>query len=349
MRRTIPMSASPPGQRFTAWCMVPQLIVRTRAVAGCETIPAVPVPDSSADRPLKGIGLTALGYALFSVQDATVKWLVETYAVPQILFTRSLVIIAIACVIGGRGNLVSMAQSRNKTALSVRALLILVAWLSYYSAARHLGLAQLTTIYYAAPIIVVALSALILKEQVVAQRWLAVVTGFAGVLLAANPTSTPDPMAAGMALFAACCWGLSVILVRMISRSETTSAQMLVSNALFAAACALTLPWLWKTPHAVDFALMLGLGIAGGLGQFFLYEGFRFAPASIVAPIEYTGLVWAFTYGYLIWSDVPHFNVLMGALLIVSGSLGLLLYESRRVRTSLPSEKLAGRMPRPPE
>ena len=274
--------------------------------------------------------MTALAYGLFSIQDALVKWLVASYAVAQILFLRSLVIIVIACLIGGRGNLESLARSRHKTALAVRAALILVAWLSYYSAARSLGLAQLTTIYYAAPISVVALSAPILKERVGALRWLAVLVGFAGTMLAARPDTAMDPIPAAMALFAAVCWGLNVILVRLISRSESTAAQMLVSNTFFAAATAVMLIWTWRTPDLFSLALMFGLGLAGGLGQFFLYEGFRYAPASIVAPIEYTGLVWAFLYGYLIWSDIPRINVVFGAVLIVGGSLSLILFERRR-------------------
>lgn len=279
---------------------------------------------------MRGIGSVALGYGLFSIQDATVKWLVASYAVPQILFTRSLVIILFALCLGGRRDLVALRQSRSKLSLAVRAGLILVAWLSYYTAARSLGLAQLTTIYFASPIIVVFLSVVILKERVNAARWLAVLAGFGGVALASNPTGAVDLAPAGMALFAACCWGMSVILVRLISRSESTSLQMLVSNGFFAVACATTLFWTWRPPDLFSLALMLGLGVAGGLGQFFLWEGFRNAPASVVAPIEYTGLVWAFIYGYLIWADVPAPTVFAGAGCIVCSSLALVWFERRR-------------------
>ncbi|MCW6509931.1 DMT family transporter [Lichenifustis flavocetrariae] len=286
-------------------------------------------------RPLKGIGLSALGYGLFSVQDATVKWLVAGYAVPQILFTRSLVIVVIALLIGGRRNIAALAQSRNKGALALRSFLILVAWLSYYNAARSLGLAQLTTLYYAAPIIVVILSVVLLKEVVSPARWLAVAAGFGGVALAADPHGAIDLVPACLALFAACCWGLSIILVRLINRSDTTTNQMIVINTLFAAACAPMLLWYWKTPDPFSLALMLILGVAGGLGQFFLYEGFRFAPASALAPIEYTGLVWACLYGYVIWGDIPRVTVFAGAALIVGSSLTLVLFERRRAAAAL--------------
>lgn len=284
----------------------------------------------SASGILTGIGLAAVGYGCFSVQDAIVKWLVASYSVPEILFARSLVIVLIALLIGGRRNIRLLAGSRNKLALMLRGVLILAAWLSYYSAARHLGLAQLTTLYFAAPIVAVVLSLLFLKETVDPARWLAVALGFGGVVLAANPGRALDPLPAGLALLAACCWGLSVVLVRLINRTETTANQMIVSNLLFAAACAILLFWTWRRPDLFSLGLMLGLGVAGGLGQYFVYEGFRYAPASAVAPVEYTGLVWAFIYGYVIWGDIPNANVFGGAAIIVASSLVLIGVERRR-------------------
>ena len=281
--------------------------------------------------------MTALGYALFSVQDAIVKWLVADYAVPQILLVRSLVIILIALALGGRRNVAALARTRSRAALAARAILILAAWLLYYNAAKSLGLAELTTIYFAAPIIVVTLSVLVLGETVTAPRWFAVLLGFAGVLLAAHPGTAAGVLPSLMAFGAACCWGLSVILARLINRSESTTNQMLVSNLIFAGACALMLTTVWKTPDLFSLALLLGLGVAGGLGQFLLYEGFRYAPASAVAPIEYSGLVWAFVYGYLIWADVPPGRVFAGAILIVTSSLTLVWFERRRALRPLTS------------
>lgn len=284
------------------------------------------IQDDPARR-LGGIGYCALGYSLFSVQDVLVKLLVTTYAVPQVLFFRSLIIIAMALAIGGRSGLRAVAHSPNKRALAVRAGLMLVAWLCFYSAARDLGLAQLTTIYFAAPIVVVVLSVLILKEKVTPVRWVCVIAGFGGVVLAADPGGDLVLYPALSALFAACCWALSVILVRMISRTESTTNQMVVSNILFVLATLAMLPFVWVTPGAADLAMLAGLGLAGGLGQYFLYEGFRFAPASAVAPVEYTGLVWAFLYGYLVWADVPTLQVVAGALVIVASSLVLIWRE----------------------
>jgi S-adenosylmethionine uptake transporter len=130
-------------------------------------------------------------------------------------------------------------------------------------------------------------------------------------------------------LFAATCWAGSIILVRVVNRSETTTNQMLISNAMFALACAFALPFLWRMPDAAGFSLMVLLGIAGGFGQFLLFESFRYAPASVIAPIEYTALVWAFLFGWIIWSDVPPPQVFLGAALIVGSCLAVVWSQSR--------------------
>jgi len=287
-------------------------------------------PDH-APSPLVGIALACSGYSLFAIQDAVVKWLVADYAAPQILFMRSIMIVVIAGIMVRRLRHPSILKSPHRKSLLLRAALMLSAWMAYYTAARHLGLAEITTMYFSAPIMVVVLSILILKENVGPMRWLACIGGFAGVLLAANPAEAPSLLPAGLVIFAGFCWAWSTVLVRLVSRTESTLNQMMATSFLFVVACGAMLPWLWKTPDLFDWALMIGLGIVAAAGQYLLYEGFRHAPASTLAPMEYSGLVWAFLYGYLIWSEVPTVNVVAGAVLIVASSLMLVWWERRQV------------------
>lgn len=290
--------------------------------------------SDSPDHPpiLRSIALATMGYACFAAQDAIVKWLVAHLPVWQVLFSRSLVIVGLLALTDRTGAFRAAAVSRSKGALAGRAVLILVAWLSYYTASRKLGLAELVTLYFAAPIFVVVLSVVMLKERVTPPRWAAVLGGFAGVVLAAGPSLAVDAIPAAMTLFAAFAWALTTILVRLISRTETTPTQMVASNILFALACAVALPWIWVAPSATDLALLVGLGIVGGSGQFLVFESFRLAPAAAVAPFEYTNFVWAFVLGYVIWHDVPGPMVFAGAGLILVSGIGLILAESRAER-----------------
>ncbi len=277
--------------------------------------------------PIAGIALALAGYACFAMQDAMVKWLVASYEVPQIPFMRSLVIVLVAGLLVRYRRHPSILKSPYRGTVALRAGLMLLAWLLFYNAARHLGLAELTTLYFSAPIIVMVLSIFILKEKIGAGRWIACIGGFIGVLIAANPSHSPTLLPAAMCIVAGFCWAWSTILIRLVSRSETTLTQMYATSLLFGIACALSFPWTWKTPDASGAALMLGLGVISTIGQFLLYEGFRHAPASTLAPIEYSGLVWAFVYGYVIWAEVPAANVFVGAFLIVVSSFVLVLWE----------------------
>ena len=288
---------------------------------------------AAAARPstLGGMALAACAYSMFSLQDASVKWLVASYPVPEILCLRSLVIVAVALVAGRGGRVLgAIARSRNKAALLARGGLILLAWTLFYAAAARMGLAEITTLYFAAPVIAVALSALVLKERVGAARWTAVGLGCLGVAVAAGPLADLSLGPAAAALGAAACWGTSTVLVRWIGRSDSTLVQMLSSNALFVLGSLPPLPWVWRPPDPFALALMVALGVTGGVGQYLLFEGFRRAPASALAPVEYTGLVWAGVYGYAIWADVPGPTTFAGAALIVAGSLTLVWSESRR-------------------
>lgn len=280
-------------------------------------------------KPLAGIALASAGYACFALQDALVKWMVTTYEVPQILFMRSLVIVLVSGVLLRFYRHPSILKSPYRGTVVLRAALMLIAWLLYYNAARYLGLAELTTLYFSAPIITVFLSIVVLKEAVGAGRWIACVGGFVGVVIAANPSHSPNLIPAAMCLAAGFCWAWSTILIRLVSRSESTLTQMFATSLLFGLACAASFPWIWKTPDMEGWMLMIGLGLVATLGQFLLYEGFRYAPASALAPVEYTGLIWAFVYGYTIWAEIPALNVFIGAILIVASSLVLVFWERR--------------------
>ncbi len=255
------------------------------------------------------------------------------YSVFEIMAVRSLAVLLLALG-AGRGPAVrALAASPRKGGLTLRAVLIAAAWVTYYAAAKRLGLAELTTLYFVAPVITVVLSVLTLGERVDAARWGAVLLGFAGVAVAARPGGSVPLGPAAAVLGAAAVWAVCIILIRTISRVETTMTQVLVGNAVFAGTCAAALPWVWRTPDAAGLGLMLGAGLAGCGAQFLLYEGYRVAPASLVAPVEYTGLLWAFALAYLVWGEVPAAQVWVGAAAIIGAGLVLVWSTTRAGRS----------------
>ncbi len=292
-----------------------------------------------------GVALAVAAYCVFSAQDAMVKWLVTDHSVWEVLFARSVTILALCLAIGRMSLLRQAIGSRRKGPLLLRGAVILAAWLCYYTAARELQLAELTTIYFAAPLMVTTLSVLLLKEQVRWPRWAGVGLGFVGVLIACSPGGAESSTAVALTLLAALLWAYSNILVRQISAFETTPTQMLFSNGFFALVCGVTLPWSWTAPAAGDLALMAALGLFGAAAQYLLFEGFRLAPASLIAPFEYSSLVWAFGLSWLIWADIPTIAVFAGAGLIIFSGLVVIAGEWHASR----SQVAALRKPSPGE
>jgi drug/metabolite transporter (DMT)-like permease len=284
------------------------------------------------DRVLAGILFAGFSYFLFTVHDAVVKLLVVAIPVWQVLFFRSVTILFGCLVFGGRPIFAEAARSPIVRPMFLRSFLIMTAWLCYYTAARDLQLAELTTIYYAAPIIVTVFSIFMLGEKVPLVRWAAVAIGFVGVFIACDPANLGLSLPVLLVLAAAVLWGLAIVLMRKIAMQEKSIVQMVLSNGFFLVTTGLPLLYLWTTPTLREVALLVGAGALAGFAQFTLFEGMKRAPASVIAPFEYTALVWSFLLGYLIWGDVPRGGVFAGAALIIGAGLVIVASEHFRRR-----------------
>ncbi|MDH6229975.1 drug/metabolite transporter (DMT)-like permease [Mesorhizobium soli] len=282
------------------------------------------------ERIYAGIFFTGIAYFLFSGQDASIKLLVTGLSVWQILFLRSATILTGALAIGGRKLMVESFTSPAVVPMLLRSFLILGAWLCFYNAAKYLQLAELTTIYFGAPVIVTLLSIFILGEKVPVVRWVAVLIGFVGVYIACDPATLGITAPVAMVLAAACFWALAIVLMRKIALHESTMVQIVLNNAFFLVIAGVPLLFVWQTPVLYEWLLLIGLGAVGGLGQFALFEGMKRAPVSVIAPFEYTSLIWAFFFGYAIWGDVPRHKVFMGATLIFLAGVVIILGERFR-------------------
>ncbi len=279
-----------------------------------------------------GIGLSVLAYAVFSVHDADIKWLVTDLPIWEVVFARSIIIFFATLVVGRRALAVRAATTPLRRALVGRSTLLLTAWLLFYVAARSLPLAQLLTLYFAAPILTTLLAAPLLGEQVTPARWISVGVGFVGVVVACDPFGLEFSLPVLMVLTAAALWGYGVVLMRRIARRESSLLQMLFQNGFFMVVTGVGSALTWHPPGQFELLLMLGSGVLGGLGQFCMFEAARFAPASVMATMEYSSLVWAFVLGYAIWGDIPDLAVWAGAALILAAGALLLVSERRAER-----------------
>lgn len=290
-------------------------------------------PVNGSSGVLVGIACIVAAWLLFSLHDAAIKLLVAGLSPWQVLFARSAMILPLCALIGGRRCTRSLAAAPARGQLALGAVVYALAWVAYYAAARHLQLAELETIYYVSPVITTVLAILFLKEQVPLARWTALLVGFAGVVLACQPSAVRDVMPVAILLLGAGLWAVAMILVRKTGCEVTTEAQMFLNGAVSLLLCGVAAPWWWTLPSPHELALMGLVGGAGFVAQYLLYEGIRRAPASVAAPLEYTGLLWSFVLGFLIWGDVPAGVVFAGAGLILLSGFALIALEWRQARS----------------
>ena len=182
---------------------------------------------------LWGILSVSTAFAIFTLHDAGIKLLVAGYTPLQVLFVRSAVILLLCLVFGRKRAVIRSARSPIRNALLLRSFGLLGAWLCFYTAASSLQLAELTTIYFASPLLVAVLAVPILKETVTPARWVSILVGFTGVVIACRPDVRAPAGAIGLALLAAALWAGSMILIRQIALKESTMVQMMTTSFAF--------------------------------------------------------------------------------------------------------------------
>jgi drug/metabolite transporter (DMT)-like permease len=279
-----------------------------------------------------GFLVVLISYFTFALHDAFVKLLVAHYAASEILFMRSLTVVVLCLTLGGRSTITRGLFSPMRGKLLGRAGLTFVAWLLYYSSGRYLGLAQMITIYFASPLLIAVMAGPLLGERVPRIRWFALALGFVGVLLAARPHGSGPLLPVICVATAAVIWAYAMILMRQISGELRGWDQVFVIAVLFLVGCGASLPFVWTTPSLPALLLMLGLGFLSTIAQLLLIEGVKLAQASVVAPMEFSGLLWSFVFGYLIFGDVPALGVFLGAGLILTSGAMVVMSELRRSR-----------------
>lgn len=279
---------------------------------------------------LAGIALMAAGIFLFAVNDALGKWLVATYSVGQVLLVRSLAALAVLAPFIWRDR-ASFAVAPRRGLQALRALLATVEVACFYWAVAYLPLADVMAYYLAGPIFVTAIAAVVLREPVGWRRWSAVLMGFAGVIVCLRPGTGTLTWPALIALAGSFTFSLSMILTRYLRGTGDT---VLVTTQTVAALGfgAVAAPFGWVTPSPRDLALLALLGAVAMVAHVCVNRSLKLAPASTVVPYQYTTIIWAVAFGYLVFGDVPDAAMLIGAAIIIAAGLFILARERRLLR-----------------
>ncbi|PGH56469.1 S-adenosylmethionine uptake transporter [Azospirillum palustre] len=293
---------------------------------------------AEADSVPYAVGCFLGAILLFAAMDTLIKFLTADYPVPQLMFVRSLVAFLL---VGGYtlacGGGIAAMRTRRPLGHVWRAFAGLISMGCFFYAFRELPLADVYVLSFAGPLFITALSAPLLGEPVGWRRWAAVVVGFGGVVVMAQPSAGAPLVPVLVGLCAALFYALAALAVRGLSRTETSASivlYLLLTTTLVSGALALPV---WTAPTAVALGLMALVGAIGAGAQVLLTQAFRRAPPAVVAPFEYTGMVWASLFGWLVFGDLPTVPVLAGAMVIIGSGLYILHRETMVARRRLGS------------
>lgn len=274
---------------------------------------------------LAGIGLMLAGIWAFSFGDALGKHIVASYPVGQLLFLRAVASLALLSPLIWRSRHEFMRLERPGLHL-LRVVLSTLEVAAFFVAVIYLPLADVITFYLAAPIFVTALSALVLREQVGWRRWCAVGVGFCGVLIAMQPSAETITWPALIALGGSTCFAVLMLITRSLRGASDTvlASSQFVGTFTFGA---LLLPFGWVTPSLPDFSLFALAGAISVGALLCVNRSLKLAPASVVVPYQYSMIVWAVMFGYVVFGDVPTMATLIGAAIIIGAGFYIFLRE----------------------
>ncbi len=274
---------------------------------------------------MTGIGLMCAAVVSFAFLDAIAKYLGGYMDTLQVVWARYVGGFLLTLLISNPISRPGLLRTRRPVLQVVRALLLVGSTSANFLAFRYLQLDQALSILFSTPFLVAILAGPVLGEWIGWRRWVAILVGFAGVLLVTRPGAGGVHWAAIYSMVSAVFYSLYIIATRVISRTEATETTLFYLNAVGALAILPVLPFVWSMPDSSwHLFLMVVFGAFGSFGHYLLIAAHRLAPASLLAPFMYTQLVWAILLGFMIFGDVPNSWTLAGAGIVVASGLYLL-------------------------
>ncbi|WP_448310639.1 DMT family transporter [Pantoea sp. PGP6] len=289
-----------------------------------------------------GIVMKIMAALSSTLMLACVKSLDGAIPVGEVIFFRSvLALVPLMIWLRIQGSILDGIRTRNVRGHFLRGLAGTGGLYFSYLSLLYISLTDATAINYAAPLFTVLLAALLLHEKVRHHRWVAVVAGFSGIIVMFSghlslKASFSLAASAGilLALMAAFCTACALVQIRFLNGKEKPGAIAFWFAVTTALTSLITLIGGWKIPHGSQLLLLVGCGLLGGITQILMTLSLRYAEASLLAPFDYTTLLWSVAVGYLFLGNLPETTTVFGAILVVLGGLYSLLYERYRFRRS---------------
>ncbi len=301
---------------------------------------------STQNTTLRGLGFAFAGFAVFASHDALIKVLGGTYSVMQIIFFATLFSFVPMAVTILTDRTTGNFLPHHPWLVLLRSVLMVTAMSCAFYAFSVLPLAEVYSLLFSFPLIVTVLSIPILGEVVRAQRWAAVGVGLIGVLIVLRPGSTDITLGHLAALTAAFCSAFASVLVRKIGNEERSAVLILYPMLLAIVVMSLLQPAVYQPPSLLHLAMMALVGMFSVIAQHLIILAYRAAPAGVVAPSQYSQIIWATLFGMIFFGERPDGWVAVGASIIIASGVFVVWRESRSNTTSTNTPVLRVRSPR---
>lgn len=258
---------------------------------------------------------------VFTTTNAVFKTSEFSYAPTQIVFFRNLfALIPYGIMVLAQGELKTLSIDNYGTHF-FRGAIGVISLSCLFKSLMMMPLADAMTLSYMASIFMVLLSAPLLKERIHLLGWIAVIMGFLGVVIIAQPQGDVFNMGVIFGLISAFCEAFIMVHGRLISHKNSNSA-IVIYYAIFATLISgMTLPFVWVTPSSYDFMVLATLGIGGGIGQYLVTVAYRHAPMETLSPMIYTSIIWSFFYGVILFGEIPSKMLYAGVGLIIAAGI----------------------------
>jgi len=281
-------------------------------------------------RPWLGILFMSIACALFPVQNAFVKLLTGIYPFQEVVWVRLAVHLVLMCVVFLPSRGLALLRTRAPVQQLICSLGLLGSTLFFFSAAKHVGVTEAIAISFVSPLAVVFLAWPLLGERVTFVRLASVVIGFVGVMIVIRPGSSVFQWASLMMLASAIFYAVYQIVVRRVAAVDSPATTAFYCALGCTVATSFLVPFHWRTPdNWRDLAMMVSLGISGGFGHYCVARAFSYAPANLIAPLNYTQMIGSVVIGYLMFAEIPDFYTWLGSAVIIAAGL-LVGWQSQR-------------------
>lgn len=282
---------------------------------------------------MRGIAYITIGVALLSTMDAVAKWLVtHDVSVIQILALRSMIIVPALYLVFKARKQVSDLKPKQLKLHACRGAIGFIAPLSFFLGIKHLPLTDAVVLFFSSTFLITIFSIIFLGEKVGIHRWASVIAGFVGVTIVATPQGGGELSGYLLILLGSTTYAILFVSGRYLSATESVASLVFSFNASVGIISLMLLPWFWQPIGVADVSWLVLLALLAGTGHYFMTLSFSVSEASLVAPFEYTAILWAIGFDVLVWQTLPTLTTCAGAMIIICS--GLYIVHRERLRSN---------------